>query len=102
MLLEILVAPDSPLAGKLIRRAAISERLGAVLLQGLLGGLTVLYHLPPAVSIGHGVLAQSFFLLSLLIAFALAWISGTRELFLRWWLMVVLGLFTHSLLDGSG
>lgn len=32
VLLEILVAPDSPLAGKLIRRAAISERLGAVLL----------------------------------------------------------------------
>lgn len=39
-------------------------------------------------------------LVSPLIAFALAWLSGTRELFLRWWLMVILGLFTHSLLDG--
>src|SRR6476659_10187446 len=32
--------------------------LGAVILQGLLGGITVLLKLPPAVSIGHAGLAQ--------------------------------------------
>src|SRR5260221_7058352 len=31
--------------------------LGAVVLQGVLGGLTVLFRLPPAVSIGHAALA---------------------------------------------
>jgi cytochrome c oxidase assembly protein subunit 15 len=38
--------------------------LGAVVLQGLLGGLTVLLKLPPAVSIGHAGLAQIFFCLT--------------------------------------
>ena len=37
--------------------------LGAVVLQGLLGGLTVLYLLPTALSIGHALLAQTFFCL---------------------------------------
>ncbi|MFA6467536.1 MAG: COX15/CtaA family protein [Bacteroidota bacterium] len=37
--------------------------LGAVIVQGILGGLTVLYLLPTAVSIAHGMLAQSFFCL---------------------------------------
>ena len=35
--------------------------LGAVLLQGVLGGLTVIFLLPTAVSIAHGMLAQAFF-----------------------------------------
>src|SRR6185295_9879171 len=39
--------------------------LGAVILQGLLGGLTVLLKLPPPVSIGHAGLAQLFFCLTL-------------------------------------
>jgi cytochrome c oxidase assembly protein subunit 15 len=42
--------------------------LGAVILQGLLGGLTVLLFLPPAVSIGHAGLAQLFFCLTLTLA----------------------------------
>jgi heme a synthase len=42
--------------------------LGAVVLQGLLGGLTVLLLLPPAVSIGHAGLAQIFFCLTLTLA----------------------------------
>lgn len=42
--------------------------LGAVILQGLLGGLTVLLLLPPAVSIGHAGLAQLFFCLTLTLA----------------------------------
>jgi cytochrome c oxidase assembly protein subunit 15 len=35
--------------------------LGAVIAQGLLGGLTVLFYLPPAVSSAHATLAQVFF-----------------------------------------
>lgn len=35
--------------------------LGVVILQGLLGGLTVLLQLPPVVSIGHALLGQTFF-----------------------------------------
>jgi heme a synthase len=42
--------------------------LAAVILQGVLGGLTVLLLLPPAVSIGHAGLAQIFFCLTLTLA----------------------------------
>jgi cytochrome c oxidase assembly protein subunit 15 len=42
--------------------------LAAVCVQGLLGGLTVLLLLPPAVSIGHALLAQTFLCL-------MAWIA---------------------------
>jgi heme a synthase len=42
--------------------------LGAVVLQGLLGGLTVLFFLPPAISIGHAGLAQVFFCLTVTLA----------------------------------
>ena len=42
--------------------------LGAVILQGLLGGLTVLFLLPPAISIGHAGLAQLFFCSTIAIA----------------------------------
>jgi cytochrome c oxidase assembly protein subunit 15 len=38
--------------------------LGAVVLQGVLGGLTVLYFLPAPISIGHASLAQVFFALT--------------------------------------
>src|SRR4029450_11173313 len=38
--------------------------LGAVVLQGVLGGLTVLYFLPAPVSIGHAALAEIFFCLT--------------------------------------
>ena len=37
--------------------------LAAVIAQGLLGGLTVLYFLPPPISISHAGLAQVFFML---------------------------------------
>ncbi len=43
--------------------------LAAVSLQGLLGGLTVLLMLPPMVSILHGILAQSFFVLTIVMAY---------------------------------
>jgi len=52
--------------------------LAAVILQGTLGGLTVLYKLPPAISISHACTAQLFFCLT--VAFALftstSWRSG--------------------------
>src|SRR6185436_11918578 len=44
--------------------------LGAVILQGLLGGLTVLFLLPAPVSIGHAGLAQLFFCITLTLAAA--------------------------------
>jgi cytochrome c oxidase assembly protein subunit 15 len=42
--------------------------LAAVIAQGLLGGLTVLYLLPPAVSTAHAGLAEIFFCLTVAIA----------------------------------
>jgi heme a synthase len=42
--------------------------LGTVILQGLLGGLTVLFFLPPAISIAHAGLAQIFFCLTITMA----------------------------------
>ena len=42
--------------------------LGAVIAQGLLGGLTVLYLLPPAVSTAHAGLAEIFFCTTVAIA----------------------------------
>lgn len=42
--------------------------LAAVILQGVLGGLTVLYFLPAPVSIGHAGLAQLFFCLTVSLA----------------------------------
>jgi len=44
----------------------------AVIAQGVLGGLTVLLKLPPAVSVSHATLAQSFFCLVIIIAMALS------------------------------
>ncbi len=44
--------------------------LGAVIAQGLLGGLTVLLFLPPPVSICHGILAQTFFVLTIFLAYS--------------------------------
>ena len=43
--------------------------LGAVVLQGILGGLTVLFFLPTLISVGHAMLAQTFLLLVILIAY---------------------------------
>jgi cytochrome c oxidase assembly protein subunit 15 len=42
--------------------------LGTVIVQGLLGGLTVLFFLPPAISIAHAGLAQLFFCLTITLA----------------------------------
>lgn len=50
-----------------VRRLGFAA-LGAVILQGLLGGITVLFLLPDPVSIGHAGLAQLFFCLTLSLA----------------------------------
>jgi cytochrome c oxidase assembly protein subunit 15 len=52
---------------KWVRTLAFTA-LGAVIVQGLLGGITVLFFLPPAVSIGHAGLAQIFFCLTVTLA----------------------------------
>jgi heme a synthase len=48
--------------------------LGTVIAQGVLGGLTVLLYLPPAVSSAHAAMAQTFFC----IACAIALFTGQR------------------------
>lgn len=50
-----------------VRRLGLVALL-AVILQGILGGITVLYLLPPAVSASHGALAQTFFCLTICLA----------------------------------
>lgn len=49
----------------------------AVITQGLLGGMTVLFLLPTAISVSHATLAQSFF--SLMVVLALVTSKGWRE-----------------------
>ena len=50
-----------------IRRLSLAA-LATVLLQGLLGGLTVKFLLPPPVSIAHAALAQAFFCITIALA----------------------------------
>ena len=54
--------------------------LAAVITQGLLGGLTVLYFLPPAVSMAHASLAQAFFCITITIAVVTGpkWVDGVE------------------------
>jgi heme a synthase len=42
--------------------------LGTVIIQGILGGLTVLFFLPPAISSAHAAIAQTFFCINVAIA----------------------------------
>lgn len=42
--------------------------LGTVIVQGILGGLTVLFYLPPAISSAHATLAQTYFCIMVSIA----------------------------------
>ena len=57
--------------------------LGAIVAQGLLGGLTVLFFLPPAVSSAHATLAQIFFATVASIAlFTSAWWEREPSLWL--------------------
>jgi cytochrome c oxidase assembly protein subunit 15 len=81
--------------------------LGAVILQGILGGLTVLYLLPTAISVSHAALAQSFFCVTALMAFFTSkwWLetcpilseSSTRRFF-QAGVLLVLAVFIQLLL----
>src|SRR5579859_3694161 len=54
--------------------------VGAVIAQGVLGGLTVLFLLPPAISIAHAGLAEIFFCINVSVAFfASAWFVKIRN-----------------------
>ena len=50
-----------------MRRLSVAA-LAVVIMQGILGGLTVLYFLPPAVSTAHAALGQTFFCIVVIIA----------------------------------
>jgi heme a synthase len=50
-----------------MRRLSIAA-LAVVIMQGILGGLTVLYLLPPAISTAHAALGQTFFSITVIIA----------------------------------
>jgi len=54
--------------------------LAAVIIQGILGGLTVLFLLPTAVSMAHGMLAQTFFcVVSSIAIFTSQWWRDGKE-----------------------
>ncbi len=53
----------------LVKGLRRSRGLGTVIAQGVLGGITVLFYLPPAVSSAHAALAQTFFCIAVAIAF---------------------------------
>jgi cytochrome c oxidase assembly protein subunit 15 len=59
-----------------VRRLGFAA-LGAVILQGLLGGITVLLFLPAPISIGHAAIAQLFFCIT--ISLALFTSAGWRD-----------------------
>jgi cytochrome c oxidase assembly protein subunit 15 len=67
LVLALWTARREPRAG--VRRLAWAT-LGAVILQGVLGGLTVIFLLPPAISVAHACLAQVFFCLTIWLAYA--------------------------------
>jgi len=54
-----------------IKKAAYASLL-LVIIQGIFGGITVLFFLPPAISIIHGVLAQTFFICTIVIAYGIS------------------------------
>jgi cytochrome c oxidase assembly protein subunit 15 len=62
-----------------VRRLAWAA-LAAVVVQGLLGGITVLYLLPTAVSVAHACLAQTFFCLTIALACATSreWLAAAE------------------------
>ena len=83
--------------------------LGAVIAQGILGGLTVLFLLPTVISMTHGILAQTFFCVIIVITYSLSkeWKSSRailvkpeNESFVRW-SMVLTGLIYVQLILGA-
>ncbi len=80
--------------------------LAMVIIQGLFGGITVLFFLPPPVSIMHGILAQTFFIMTILIAYSLSseWqhrMEAGLELSIRKGAMVMGGAVYIQLILGA-
>jgi cytochrome c oxidase assembly protein subunit 15 len=81
--------------------------LSAVVLQGVLGGVTVLYFLPDAVSISHAGLAEIFFCLTISIALftSPSWIAPARpvvdDVHLRRRLIVLVAAVYAQILLGA-
>lgn len=85
--------------------------LVAVILQGFLGGMTVLFLLPAPISVLHGALAQTFFLMVITLAYAtsrefitlepVADEDNDAELTIRRWAMAAVGLIYVQLIIGA-
>ena len=56
---------------KWVKNLALAA-LGLVIVQGLLGGLTVLFFLPTSVSTLHAMTGQSFFVVTIILAYSLS------------------------------
>lgn len=78
-----------------------------VIIQGLFGGITVLFFLPTAISMVHGVMAQTFLLVLILIAYCLSSkyykessISKTRnnEIIEKWSVIAFIAIFIQLIL----
>lgn len=81
--------------------------LGAVMVQGILGGITVKFFLPTLVSVAHGVLAQTFFIITIIIAYSqskerhlrnLALEQGPKNCFVIWCLIVASVVFIQLII----
>lgn len=80
--------------------------LGAVIVQGVLGGITVLFFLPTPVSVAHGVLAQTFFLMTIFIAYSQSReragiapeFTGGEPILVKWSLVLLLTVYVQLIL----
>ncbi|HLX73267.1 MAG TPA: COX15/CtaA family protein, partial [Terriglobales bacterium] len=63
-----------------VRKLGIAA-LATVIAQGILGGITVLFYLPPAVSTAHATLAQTFFCIVVVLALVTGrgWTEAPRQ-----------------------
>jgi len=77
--------------------------LFAVIIQGLLGGLTVLLSLPPIVSVAHASLAQTFFCLviSLAVVTGPGWTEQGRSIRAYWLPAATTGMVFVQLILGA-
>jgi cytochrome c oxidase assembly protein subunit 15 len=64
-----------------VRKLGVAA-LATVIAQGILGGITVLFYLPPAVSTAHATLAQTFFCIVVVLALVTGhgWTGAPQEL----------------------
>ena len=79
-----------------------------VVIQGVLGGITVLYFLPTAVSVSHAVTAQIFFVLTIVLAYSLSKERALRNQHqekpqprLTWWCVLTFAFIFGQLIVGA-